>query len=76
MRFQAPQDQSRFFFGPKAFDDLRAIKATVPSATINDVVLTIVGGGLRSYLEGKGELPADPLIAMAPISVRSEAERG
>ena len=31
---------------------------------------------LRSYLEGKGELPADPLIAMAPISVRSEAEKG
>ena len=57
-------------------DDLRGIKATVPSATINDVVLTIVGGGLRSYLEGKGELPADPLIAMAPISVRGEAERG
>jgi YidC/Oxa1 family membrane protein insertase len=25
VRFQAPQDQSRFFFGPKAFDDLRAI---------------------------------------------------
>ena len=25
---------------------------------------------------GKGELPDDPLIAMAPISVRSEAERG
>ena len=25
VRFQAPQDQARFFFGPKAFDDLRAI---------------------------------------------------
>ena len=25
VRFQAPQDQSRFFFGPKAFDELRAI---------------------------------------------------
>ena len=57
-------------------DDLRAIKETVPGATINDVVLTIVGGGLRSYLLAKDELPADPLIAMAPISVRSEAERG
>ena len=30
MRFQSPQDQSRFFFGPKAFDDLRAID---PEAT-------------------------------------------
>jgi YidC/Oxa1 family membrane protein insertase len=25
VRFQSPQDQARFFFGPKAFDDLRAI---------------------------------------------------
>lgn len=25
IRFQTPQDQSRFFFGPKAFDDLRNI---------------------------------------------------
>ena len=56
--------------------DLRRLKEGVPGATINDVVLTIVGGGLRSYLMGKGELPDDPLIAMAPISVRSEAERG
>jgi WS/DGAT/MGAT family acyltransferase len=57
-------------------DDLRAIKATVEGATINDVVLTIVGGALRAYLLAKDELPADPLIAMAPISVRSEDERG
>ena len=56
-------------------DDLRAIKATVPGATINDVVLTTVGGALRAYLLAKDELPADPLIAMAPISVRSEAEK-
>lgn len=56
-------------------DALRAIKSTEPGATINDVVLTIVGGALRSYLDSKGELPADPLIAMVPISVRSESER-
>lgn len=30
IRFQHPQDQSRFFFGPKTFDDLRAID---PEAT-------------------------------------------
>jgi YidC/Oxa1 family membrane protein insertase len=30
IRYPAPQDQSRFFFGPKAFDDLRAID---PEAT-------------------------------------------
>ena len=31
---------------------------------------------MRSYLLDKDELPPDPLIAMAPISVRSEEERG
>ena len=57
-------------------DDLRAIKSTVPGATINDVVLATVGGALRGYLLAKDELPSDPLIAMAPISVRSQEERG
>ena len=57
-------------------EELRRIKATVPGATVNDVVLTTVGGALRRYLQAKDELPADPLIAMAPISVRSEGERG
>ena len=56
--------------------DLRRMKETVPGATINDVVLTIVGGGLRSYLQDKGELPDDPLIAMAPISVRTRIRAG
>jgi WS/DGAT/MGAT family acyltransferase len=56
--------------------DLRAVKEHVPGATINDVVLTTVGGGLRDYLLAKGELPDDPLIAMAPISIRPDSERG
>ncbi len=45
-------------------------------ATVNDIVLTIVGGALRNYLVAKNELPSEPLVAMAPVSVRSEGERG
>ena len=76
-RWSGPVSAHRVFDGIRLqLDDLRAIKATVPGATINDVVLTIVGGGLRDYLKAKDELPADPLIAMAPISVRAEDERG
>ncbi len=76
-RFSGPVSAHRVFDGVSyKLDDLRQVKSAVPKATINDVVLTIVGGGLRQYLEDKGELPSDALIAMAPISVRSEAERG
>jgi WS/DGAT/MGAT family acyltransferase len=51
---------------------LRAIKLLTPGATVNDVVLTIVGGGLRSYLEAHGELPERSLTAMVPVSTRKE----
>jgi diacylglycerol O-acyltransferase len=52
---------------------VRAIKNAVPGATVNDVILALVGGALRSYLEDKQELPDQSMIAMAPISVRGEA---
>ena len=48
-------------------------------ATVNDAVLTVIGGALREYLDAKGELPEDSLSAMAPISVRTDdtkAEQG
>lgn len=56
-------------------DRIRAIKAAVDGATVNDAVLAVIGGGLRRYLDSKGELPDQPLIAMAPVSVRAEDER-
>jgi len=76
-RWSGPVTAHRVFDAVKfSLDDMRRMKEVVPGATINDVVLTVVGGGLRSYLVAKNELPEDPLIAMAPISVRSEAEKG
>ena len=39
-------------------------------ATINDIVLTMSAGVLRTYLSARGALPADPLIAMVPVSLR------
>ncbi|MFT7687400.1 MAG: diacylglycerol O-acyltransferase, partial [Candidatus Azotimanducaceae bacterium] len=52
--------------------DVKKIKSIVDGATVNDAVLAIVGGALRKYLESKKELPEEPMIAMAPISVRGE----
>ncbi len=53
-----------------ALDDLKAVRRAVDGATVNDVVLSLVGGALRHYLDHHGELPETPLIAMAPISKR------
>ncbi len=56
--------------------DARKAKSAVEGATINDLVLSVVGGALRAYLDAKGELPNESLSAMAPISVRSEDQKG
>ncbi|MDZ7825483.1 MAG: wax ester/triacylglycerol synthase family O-acyltransferase [Gammaproteobacteria bacterium] len=55
---------------------IRGIRGAVPGATVNDVVLAIVGGTLRRYLEHHGELPAESTVAMAPISVREPGRDG
>jgi diacylglycerol O-acyltransferase / wax synthase len=75
-RFNRPVSAHRVFEG-RSFDlaEVRAIKRAVEGATINDVILTIVGGALREYLDAKHELPESPLIAMAPISVRTADEK-
>jgi diacylglycerol O-acyltransferase / wax synthase len=59
-----------------AINDVKAIKNAVPGATINDAVLTLIGGALRRYLEAKGELPKDSMTAMAPVSVRATDQSG
>jgi WS/DGAT/MGAT family acyltransferase len=61
---------------PFKLADIRAIKDAVPDATVNDVILAVVGGALRNYLDDKGELPRETLTAMAPISVRGDAGKG
>jgi WS/DGAT/MGAT family acyltransferase len=48
----------------------------VPGATVNDVVLAIVGGALRRFLKAEGELPDGSLVAMAPISIRTGDQAG
>jgi len=55
--------------------DIRSIKDGLEGATINDVILTIIGGGLRKYLAKHDDLPKQTLSAMAPISVRAEGEK-
>lgn len=50
--------------------DFKAIRNLAPGATVNDVVLAVCAGGLRRYLDLQAELPAESLVAAAPIAVR------
>jgi WS/DGAT/MGAT family acyltransferase len=57
--------------------DLRRVKAirAATGCTVNDIVLELCGGALRRYLDDLGEVPDGPLVAMVPVSVRSDHER-
>jgi diacylglycerol O-acyltransferase / wax synthase len=54
--------------------DFKRIKASVPGSTVNDVALAYVGGALREYLNGHGELPDASLVAACPISLREAGD--
>jgi WS/DGAT/MGAT family acyltransferase len=75
-RFNAPIGRERVWSGEiLSLDRIKAIRQRV-EATVNDVVLAVCAGALRRYLSDKDELPQRPLVAMVPISVRSQDERG
>jgi len=59
-----------------SLSDVKQIRKRVEGATVNDVILTVVGGSLRRYLDHHGELPLGTLNAFAPISTRTAAEKG
>ncbi|MDH3908304.1 MAG: wax ester/triacylglycerol synthase family O-acyltransferase [Gammaproteobacteria bacterium] len=64
--------------GGRFFDlgDFRAIRATCKGATVNDVALTIIAGGIRYYLEARESLPDVPLVAGCPIHVANSMDEG
>jgi diacylglycerol O-acyltransferase / wax synthase len=63
--------EGRFF----QLDEVKAIQRSVADVTINDVVVTVVAGALRKYLQSKGEIPELSPMAMIPVSYRSEEEK-
>lgn len=60
----------------RSFDlgDVKAMRKAVKGATVNDVLLAIVAGGLRHYLESCGQLPQAPMKAGCPVNIRTEGE--
>jgi diacylglycerol O-acyltransferase len=74
-----PIDGARSFTGRSwPLERLRLV-AKHSEASVNDVVLAMCAGALRSYLTSKGALPWAPLVAMVPVSLhgtRPEGRRG
>lgn len=60
----------RVAFATLPFPVVRAVKDAT-AAKVNDVLLTVAAGALRSYLADVGWDPDRPLVAMCPISVRA-----
>ena len=66
----------RIGFVKMPFQEVRAIRSGL-GGTVNDVVLTILGGALGRYLRSNGKLAEDArLRLMIPVNVRTEEQRG
>jgi WS/DGAT/MGAT family acyltransferase len=56
--------------------EVKEVRATL-GGTVNDVVLTIVSGGLRTLLESRGESTEGRIVrTLVPVSTRRPDERG
>ncbi len=72
---QAITPHRRVAFAERPLDDFKAIKNHF-GCTVNDVVLAACASALRRYLIEVGDLPDEPLVAMVPMSVRTDADKG
>lgn len=54
-------------------DRFQAIKDAA-GVSLNDVVLAMCAGALRAYLDENAALPRTPLVAMVPVSLRSDRD--
>ncbi|NRB39453.1 MAG: wax ester/triacylglycerol synthase family O-acyltransferase [Pseudomonadales bacterium] len=74
-RFNRTPDVERSFgFTTFSLSDIKAIKKTNDGTTVNDVMVCIIAGALRKFLESKGELPEISMGAMMPKNLREGEE--
>jgi diacylglycerol O-acyltransferase / wax synthase len=62
-------------FARVSLDDVKAVKNAF-GIKVNDVVLSLVTIAVRRYLAERRSLPKSPLVALVPMSVRTEDEQG
>jgi WS/DGAT/MGAT family acyltransferase len=71
-----PISGARSFAGRSFPIDRLRLVAKHTDATLNDVVLAMCAGALRRYLLAHRALPAAPLMAMVPVSLRGDEPIG
>jgi WS/DGAT/MGAT family acyltransferase len=67
--------QRRFAWAEVPLADADAVRRAF-GGTLNDVVVAVIAGAMRSWLARRGELPDAPLVGQIPVSTRSPEERG
>jgi len=65
----------RYAFGQLSLADVKEVKNRY-GCTVNDVVVSICAGAVRRWLIEHDDLPADPLVAQIPVSVRTTEQEG
>lgn len=60
--------ERRFARASLPLADVTLVKE-IADVTVNDVVLSVVAGALRDYLERRHDLPARPLVANVPVGM-------
>jgi len=65
----------RFAFRSVDLDTVKMVKNAF-GVSVNDVVMAMSAGALRRWLADHDALPAQPLIAMIPVSVHDPASKG
>ncbi len=58
-----------------SLDDVKSVRKVL-GGTVNDIILAVCAGALRRWFDDRGEVLDRSLVAMCPISIRTEDQRG